>query len=146
MRLLVQRVKEASVDVDRGQIGFISSGFLIFLGISKSDTEDQVQYLVDKIINFRVFPDVFDKMNLSIKDVSGEILIISQFTLYADTSKGRRPSFVNAMDPEKAEIFYNLFISEIKKYVKNVGSGIFGAKMQIKLINDGPLTFIIDSK
>jgi len=146
MRLLVQRVKEASVDVDRGQIGFISSGFLIFLGISKSDTEDQVQYLVDKIINFRVFPDVFDKMNLSIKDVSGEILIISQFTLYADTSKGRRPSFVNAMDPEKAENLYNLFVSEMKKYVKNVQTGVFGAKMQVKLINDGPLTFIIDSK
>ena len=146
MRLLVQRVKEASVDVDGEQIGFIKTGLLIFLGISKSDTEDQVQYLVDKIVNFRVFSDNFDKMNLSIKDVSGEILIISQFTLYADTSKGRRPSFVNAMDPEMAEKLYNLFVSEMKKYIKNVQSGVFGAKMQVKLINDGPLTFIIDSK
>ena len=146
MRLLVQRVKEASVDVDGEQIGFIKTGLLIFLGISKSDTEDQVQYLVDKIVNFRVFSDNFDKMNLSIKDVSGEILIISQFTLYADTSKGRRPSFVNAMDPEKAENLYNLFVSEMEKYVKNVQTGVFGAKMQVKLINDGPLTFIIDSK
>lgn len=144
MRAVIQRVAEANVKVEKKVAGQIKKGILLLLGCHKDDKEKNIASLVDKIINLRIFQDENDKMNLSLKDIDGEILIVSQFTLLADTKKGRRPSFINAMEGEKAKIFYQKFISEMKKHIKNVQIGIFGVKMQIQLINDGPVTFILD--
>jgi len=144
MRTVIQRVKEAKVEVDRKIVGQIKQGILVFFGCHKDDKENLLDYLVDKIINMRIFSDENDKMNLSLKDIKGEILVVSQFTLLADTKKGRRPSFINSMDPKKAKEFYEKFISKLKMHIKNVSTGIFGAKMQIFLVNDGPVTFVLD--
>jgi D-tyrosyl-tRNA(Tyr) deacylase len=119
---------------------------LVLLGCHKDDTKEDIDYLVDKIVNLRIFQDEEDKMNLSLKSIDGEILIVSQFTLLADTKKGRRPSFISSLEPEKAKLFYEEFVSKIKEHIKNVQTGIFGAKMRVHLINDGPVTFILDSK
>ena len=146
MKLVIQRVKNASVDIDNKTVGKIGNGFLVFLGIKKSDTKQDVDYLVRKLINLRVFTDENDKMNLALKDVNGELLIISQFTLYGDCKKsGNRPSFTDAAKPEIAIPLYEYFVDECKKQIPTVETGIFGADMKVSLLNDGPVTIIIES-
>jgi len=144
MRAVIQRVKEAKVEVNKKIVGQINQGILVLFGCHKDDKDNQIDYLVDKLINMRIFSDENDKMNLSLKDINGEVLVVSQFTLLADTKKGRRPSFINSMDPKLANEFYEKFISKLKEHIKNVSTGIFGAKMQVYLINDGPVTFVLD--
>jgi D-tyrosyl-tRNA(Tyr) deacylase len=147
MKIVIQRVKEASVKVDEKVVGKIGKGILVFLGACVGDNEKDISYLSNKLINLRMFEDEAGKMNLSLKDfLEGEVLVVSQFTLYADCKKGRRPSFINALEPKKAERFYLRFIEEVKGQVKKVESGVFGAKMEVFLVNDGPVTFIIESK
>ena len=146
MKLVVQRVKNANVDVDNKTVGKIGNGFLVFLGIKTSDTIQDADYLVRKLINLRVFTDENDKMNLALKDVNGELLIISQFTLYGDCKKsGNRPSFTDAARPEIAIPLYEYFVNECKKQIPIVETGIFGADMKVSLLNDGPVTIIIES-
>ncbi len=145
MKIVVQRVKNAKVEVDEKVVGKIEKGFLVLLGVSSEDTKEEADYLVKKLCNLRVFEDENEKMNLSLKDVNGKLLIVSQFTLYADCSKGNRPSFVNAARPEKAEELYEYFCKQCKeKYEIEVEKGIFGANMQVSLLNDGPVTIIIE--
>lgn len=147
MRAVIQRVNSASVEVDKKIISKINQGLLIFLGIHFSDSEKDLDWLVKKIVGLRIFSDENEKMNLSISDVDGEILIISQFTLFASTKKGNRPSFLLAAKPEKAIPLYQLFIDKIEKETaKKIATGIFGADMKILLENDGPITIIIDSQ
>lgn len=146
MKLVIQRVKNASVDVDKKTVGKIGNGFLVLLGIKTSDTIQDADYLVRKLINLRVFTDENDKMNLALKDINGELLIISQFTLYGDCKKsGNRPSFSDAAKPEIAIPLYEYFVNECKKQIPIVETGIFGANMKVNLINDGPVTIIIES-
>ena len=145
MKIVVQRVKKAKVEVDEKVVGKIEKGFLVLLGVSSEDTKEEADYLVKKLCNLRVFENENEKMNLSLKDVNGKLLIVSQFTLYADCSKGNRPSFVNAARPEKAEELYEYFCKQCKeKYEIEVEKGIFGANMQVSLLNDGPVTIIIE--
>ena len=145
MKLVIQRVSNASVKVEEKIVGKIEKGFLVLLGIKVGDTKEQVDYLVRKLINLRVFSDSDDKMNLSIKDVNGELLIISQFTLYGECIKsGNRPSFTDAARPEEAIPLYEYFIDECKKQIPVVQTGIFGENMRVNLLNDGPVTIIIE--
>jgi len=144
MRLLVQRVLSARVDVHERAVGKIGKGLLVFFGAKKGDQEKSVSWLAEKVSNLRVFADNEGKMNLSLLDVGGEILIVSQFTLYGNCEKGRRPSFIDAMEPESSEKLYEQFILEVKKRCEIVQMGKFGADMQVHLINDGPITLIID--
>ncbi len=144
MRLLIQRVSKASVKVEGKCVGKINKGFLVFLGITHGDTKDNVDYLVNKLYNLRVFEDENEKMNLSIKDINGEILIVSQFTLYADTSHGNRPSFINAAKPDKANELYEYFIEKAKQTGLKIEAGIFGADMKVELLNDGPVTILLE--
>ena len=144
MRALIQRVTSASVKVDGKIVGKIGKGFLVFLGIYEEDTEENIEKLTKKIINLRIFNDENDKMNLSIKDVKGEILLISQFTLCADTKKGNRPSFVSAKNPKDANMIYEKTIENIKNENIVVEKGIFGADMKVELLNDGPVTILLD--
>lgn len=144
MRLLIQRVSKASVKVEGECVGKINKGFLAFLGITHGDTKDNVDYLVNKLYNLRVFEDENEKMNLSIKDINGEILIVSQFTLYADTSHGNRPSFINAAKPDKANELYEYFIEKAKQTGLKIEAGIFGADMKVELLNDGPVTILLE--
>lgn len=146
MRALIQRVTSASVKVDGKIVGEIGRGFLIFLGIYEEDTEENIEKLTKKIVNLRIFNDENDKMNLSIKDVKGEILLISQFTLCADTRKGNRPSFISAKNPYEANKIYEKTIESIEKENIVVEKGVFGADMKVELLNDGPVTIIIDTK
>jgi len=145
MKSVIQRVSEASVTIDGIVQGEIKTGFLVLLGITHSDTEKDVKWMVDKISGLRVFEDENGKMNLSLEDVKGELLIVSQFTLYGDARKGRRPSFVEAARPEKAIPLYEKFIELAKSKNINVATGEFGADMKVNLLNDGPVTLIIDS-
>lgn len=146
MKLVIQRVKNASVDVDKKTVGKIGNGFLVLLGIKTSDTIQDADYLVRKLINLRIFTDENDKMNLALKDINGELLIISQFTLYGDCKKsGNRPSFSDAAKPEIAIPLYEYFVNECKKQIPIVETGIFGADMKVNLLNDGPVTIIIES-
>ena len=146
MKLVVQRVKYASVKVDGEIKGEINQGFLVLLGVKKGDTEKDLEYCVKKLVGLRVFEDQDGKMNLSIKDINGEFLIISQFTLYGDTKKGNRPSFIMAEEPDKANDMYEKFLEEVKKESsKKVEKGIFGADMKVELLNDGPVTILIES-
>ena len=144
MRLLIQRVSKASVRVEGECVGKINKGFLVFLGITHGDTKDNVDYLVNKLYNLRVFEDENEKMNLSIKDINGEILIVSQFTLYADTSHGNRPSFINAAKPDEANELYEYFIEKAKQKGLKIEAGIFGADMKVELLNDGPVTILLE--
>ena len=146
MRVVVQRVKHASVTINGTVNGKINNGFLVLLGIQSTDSKQDVDYLVKKVTNLRIFSDENDKMNLSLKDVNGELLIVSQFTLYANCKEGNRPSFVEAAKPDIAIPLYEYFVSECKKVIPVVETGIFGADMKVDLLNDGPVTIIMDSK
>ena len=144
MKLVVQRVTETSVKVDNQIVGKIGKGFLVLFGAGENDTKEQADFLAEKLCNLRVFEDENGKMNLSIKDIEGELLVVSQFTLYADCNKGNRPSFVKAAKPEIANELYEYFMSRCKTLVKNVEKGIFGADMKVSLLNDGPVTIILE--
>lgn len=144
MKLVIQRVAEAKVEVENKIVGKIGKGFLVLFGAKEGDTKEQADFLVKKLCNLRVFKDENDKMNLSINDIAGELLIVSQFTLYADCQKGNRPSFTNAAKPDIANELYEYFVEECKKTVKKVEKGIFGADMKVSLLNDGPVTIILE--
>jgi len=146
MRAVIQRVSEAKVEVDGDIIGKIGEGFLVLIGVRKDDTEEDVRYLADKVLGLRIFEDEAGKMNLSITDVKGEILAVSQFTLYGDSRKGRRPSFDEAAPPDVAERLYELFVEEIRKSGIKVETGKFRALMDVHLVNSGPVTILLDSK
>lgn len=145
MRALVQRVKRGKVTVNDSQVGSINKGAVVFLGVGKEDDIDDAQYLADKITNLRIFQDEEGKMNLSLKDIEGEVLVVSQFTLYGDCRKGRRPSFYDAAPPEKAEELYQKFCKLMEEKGIKVEKGEFQAMMVVEIINDGPVTFILDS-
>ena len=144
MRFLIQRVKKAQVDVDNKTVGKIDNGFLVFIGITHKDTKEIADYLVKKLINLRIFEDEKGKMNLSLNDVKGSILLVSQFTLYANCLEGNRPSFTEAAKPDFANELYEYIIDECKKKNDKVQTGIFGADMKIELVNDGPVTIILE--
>ena len=144
MKLVIQRVKNASVEVDKKIVGKIEKGFLVLIGIKVGDTKEQADYLVRKLCNLRVFTDENDKMNLSLKDVGGQLLIVSQFTLYGDCSEGNRPSFIEAARPDEAIPLYEYFCNECTQKGFDVQKGIFGADMKVQLLNDGPVTIIIE--
>ena len=144
MKFVVQRVKNAQVDVDNKTVGKIDNGFLVLIGITHTDTKEIADCLVKKLINLRVFEDENGKMNLSLEDINGSILLVSQFTLYADCSGGNRPSFTEAAKPDFANELYEYIISECKKKVDKVETGIFGADMKVSLLNDGPVTIILE--
>ena len=145
MRAVVQRVKSSKVTVDGEVIGSVNRGFNVLLGISKDDTIEDVNYIKDKIVNLRVFEDEDNKMNKSLLDIQGELLVISQFTLYGDCRKGRRPNFMEAMKGSEAEKLYETFLEEIKKSGLRVQCGKFGADMTVDIVNDGPVTILLDS-
>lgn len=146
MRAVIQRVKHASVSVDNQITGEIEQGFLVLLGVTHTDTEKEVDWLAKKITDLRVFNDSEDKMNLGLKDVNGELLIISQFTLYGNCIKGRRPAFIDAAKPDVANELYEKFLKKCKDLGFKTEAGIFGADMKVELLNDGPVTLIIDTK
>ena len=147
MRIVIQRVTQASVTIDKRKHAQINKWFLVLIGIEEKDTESDADYLVQKTIGLRVFNDSDCKMNLSLNDVQGEVLVISQFTLHAKTRKGNRPSFITAAKPEYAVPLYNYFSKQLNKQLDSeVRNGVFGADMKVTLLNDGPVTIIIDSK
>ena len=147
MRIVIQRVSRASVKVADETVGKIENGLLVFLGISHDDQEEDVHWLAKKLMNLRIFNDDEGKMNLSLNDVDGEVLMVSQFTLHASTKKGNRPSFVKSANPNLGKRLYDYFIDYLnKEYKISVATGVFGAMMEIELLNDGPVTIIIDSK
>lgn len=146
MKAIIQRVKNASVTVDENVVGSINEGFLVLLGVHNTDDTDTATLLASKTANLRIFCDENDKMNRSVLDIEGEILVISNFTLCADTKKGNRPSFIKAMAPLRADELYNFFCDELKNLgVKRVEKGVFGADMNVELLNDGPVTIILDT-
>lgn len=145
MRFLIQRVNKASVSVEDGITGSIEKGFLVFIGIGQEDTKAEADRLVKKMIGLRIFADENGKTNLSIKDVGGELLLVSQFTLYADCKKGNRPSFVKAAGPDMAEELYRYIIEKCRADIPVVEKGVFGADMKVTLENDGPFTVMLDS-
>lgn len=144
MRVVVQRSKEASVMVDNKVVGSINKGLVLLVGFTHNDTSKEIDYVINKIVNLRIFDDEFGVMNKSLLDINGGVLSISQFTLYALTNKGRRPSYVNALNSKYATKLYDEFNEKLVKYNVNVATGIFGADMQVSLINDGPITIIIE--
>jgi D-aminoacyl-tRNA deacylase len=146
VRAVVQRVLEASVAVSGETIGKIGQGVLVFLGVGTEDTDEDGHSLADKVINLRIFPDAHDKMNLSVLDVQGAIMVISQFTLFGDCRKGRRPSYIAAAQPEQANTLYETFIDALLQHTPTVITGRFQEHMQVSLINDGPVTLLIDSR
>lgn len=145
MKLVVQRVKKASVTVDEKVISSISKGFLVLTGITGADTKNEANFLAEKLSKLRIMSDKSGKMNLSVKDVGGEILIVSQFTLYGDTTGGNRPSFIKAARPDVAEPLYEYFVEKVKSFGITVGTGKFGSEMKIQADLDGPVTIIIES-
>ena len=145
MRVVLQRVSSASVSIDGRLAGSISSGYVALVGITHTDTVEQVQWMADKIVGLRLFADPEGRMNLDIEEVGGEILVISQFTLYGDSKKGRRPSFIDAARPEDAIPLYDAFVTALKAAGITVATGEFGADMQVSLVNDGPVTLILES-
>ncbi|MBE5812381.1 MAG: D-tyrosyl-tRNA(Tyr) deacylase [Clostridiales bacterium] len=146
MKLVVQRVSHASVTVDGEIVGKINEGLMILIGAKKGDTEKDVEYCVEKALNLRIFSDENDKMNLSVKDINGELLLISQFTLYGNTSHGRRPDFIEAEEPVRANELYELFVEKAKQSGLKVQTGVFRADMKVELLNNGPVTLIVESK
>lgn len=146
MRVVIQRVSEASVTVDNAIVGSISKGYMLLIGIDENDETQDADWLVQKILNLRVFGDEEGKLNRSVMDIQGEILCVSQFTLIADYKKGNRPSFIKAAKPDKAIPLFEYFKTEISKSGLKVESGVFGADMKVALINDGPVTILMDSK
>lgn len=145
MRSVLQRVSSAKVSVDGEIIGEIGRGILVLLGISQEDSETEAKYLLEKTLNLRIFEDSEGKMNLSLIDIRGELLVVSQFTLYGDARKGRRPSFIKAALPQTANKLYEFFVSEAEKQIKKVETGQFQAMMNVELINDGPVTILLDT-
>lgn len=145
MKAVLQRVKRAKVSVSGDITGEIGIGVLVLLGVSISDTESDARFLTDKIVNLRIFGDYEGKMNLSLLDISGSMLVVSQFTLYADTRKGRRPSYIYAAAPDKANELYEYFVAEARRVVTNVQTGRFQAMMDVELVNDGPVTIILET-
>lgn len=146
LRALIQRVRRACVSVGGEVRGEIGPGLLVLLGAGEADGERELDYVVDKTVNLRIFADEAGKMNLSVKDVGGSVLVVSQFTLYADVRKGRRPSFVGAMGAREAEVLVERFVARCGEHVGRVETGVFGADMQVDLVNDGPVTIWIDSE
>lgn len=147
MRIIIQRVSHASVEIDNKVYSKINNGLLLLLGITNDDNQDDIEYIINKTINLRIFNDDEGKMNLSIKDKGYDILLISQFTLYANTRKGNRPSYINAAKPDIAIPLYESFITSIESIMgKSICTGVFGADMKVSLLNDGPVTIAIDSK
>jgi D-tyrosyl-tRNA(Tyr) deacylase len=144
MKFVIQRVCHAIVTVDHKSVGKINKGFLVFIGVGQDDTKEEADRLIKKMVQLRIFEDDNGKTNLALKDVNGELLLVSQFTLYADCRKGNRPSFVNAAKPEHAEELYEYIIKECKKQISVVEKGVFGADMKVELINDGPFTIILE--
>jgi D-tyrosyl-tRNA(Tyr) deacylase len=145
MRAVVQRVSRASVRIDGDVVGAIERGLLVLLGVAPDDTPDQARWLADKIVGLRLFADAEDKMNLGVTDVQGSVLVVSQFTLYGDCRKGRRPSFIGAAPPEVAIPLYETFVNAVRALGVPVATGRFGAMMAVELVNDGPVTLILDS-
>ena len=146
MRVVLQRVKEAKVTVEGKVVGQIQRGLVLLVGAKTGDNEEDLRYLADKCVNLRIFEDQQQKMNLSALDVKAEVLVVSQFTLYGDTRKGRRPSFTDALEPQQAERLYRKFIDQIKATGLKTESGVFGAKMLVEISNWGPVTFILESR
>ncbi len=146
MRAVIQRVKESSVSVNNDITGAIKNGLLVLLGVSEKDEKAEADYLADKIVNLRIFEDDQGKMNLSLLQKGGDMLVVSQFTLYGDCRKGRRPSFIEAAHPEKATALYEYFIDQVRNKNIRVETGRFGAMMDVSLVNDGPVTLIVNSK
>lgn len=146
MRAVVQRVLSGSVTVDNETVGSIGKGFVVLLGVSEKDTAEDVSYMADKVANLRIFEDSEGKMNLSLLDINGELLIVSQFTLYGDCRKGRRPNFMNAAKPEKAEALYNEFVKKCRDMGIKTETGTFQSDMKVNILNDGPVTVIVDSE
>ena len=146
MRAVVQRVSRASVTVGSEITGEIGKGLLVLLGVSVRDSEKDATYLVDKVLNLRIFEDAGEKMNLSLLDIEGELLVVSQFTLYGDVTRGRRPSFIEAAPPERANHLYEVFVVEAGKQIDGIQTGRFQAMMDVELVNDGPVTIFLDSE
>ena len=146
MRFCIQVVKEASVDIDGSRVSEIGPGMLVLAGVGKEDDEAVADKMIAKLLKMRIFSDENGKTNLSIADIDGEILVVSQFTLYADCRHGNRPSFTDSMGPQRAEELYNYIADSIRRQVRKLGLGVFGADMQVSLINDGPFTVILDSE
>ena len=145
MRALIQRVTSASVTVNNNTIGSINNGMLVLLGIHVNDTVKDSEHIIRKMLNLRIFSDENNLMNKSIQDINGEILLVSQFTLYGNLKKGNRPSFTEAMPPQKAEEFYNSFVETLRKSYPQIQTGKFGAYMKVELLNDGPVTILLES-
>jgi len=145
MKVLLQRVSTASVSINGEISGAIGPGLLAFVGFSRSDTPEDLEWMSRKISGLRIFPDLNENMNLSVNDINGSILIVSQFTLHADTRKGRRPSFMHAAAPERAELLYDLFVEIVSHSGIEVKTGVFGSLMKVSLVNEGPVTIMIDS-
>lgn len=145
MKAVVQRVQHASVVVDGQIVGEIGQGLLVLLGVAKNDNQAVADKLLNKVLDYRIFPDADDKMNLSLKNIGGELLVVSQFTLVADTNKGLRPSFSAAAPPELGRELYEYWVKEAEKSIKNIATGQFGSDMQVSLQNDGPVTFILEA-
>jgi D-tyrosyl-tRNA(Tyr) deacylase len=144
MRVLLQRVSSASVTVDGQVVGAIDGGYVLFLGVTHDDTQEKARWLANKVAGLRLFPDSEGKMNLSLFDVEGSVLVVSQFTLYGDARKGRRPSFTNAARPEQAEPLVEFFAGQLRQRGLRVESGVFGAMMQVNIHNDGPVTLMLE--
>jgi D-tyrosyl-tRNA(Tyr) deacylase len=144
MKIVLQRVKHCVVSINGDSTGRIGKGVLILLGIDKKDSFSEADFLAEKCASLRIFPDAQDKMNLSLIEVGGGAMVVSQFTLFGDCGKGRRPSFVQAAGPEKGKLLYEYFVKQIKKHIANVETGIFGAMMNVELVNDGPVTLVLE--
>ena len=145
MRSVIQRVSRAKVSVDGEITGEIGKGILVLLGVAREDSEKEALYLLEKTLNLRIFEDADDKMNLSLLDIKGDLLVVSQFTLYGDARKGRRPSFIEAAAPTQANRLYEFFVAEARKQIERVETGRFQAMMDVELVNDGPVTILLDS-
>lgn len=146
MKFVVQRVKNAQVDIEGKTVAKIGKGFLVLIGVTHTDTKEIADYLVKKLISLRIFEDENGKMNKALKDVNGSLLLVSQFTLYADCSSGNRPSFTDAAKPDFANELYEYVIGECRKKIETVETGVFGADMKVELVNDGPVTIILENK